>query len=395
MKYTLGLINPGDMLKGIQGGSTGFIKSILPYLNSNRVIIFGISKTNATPWKSSFIYKNVEFVPICSLKYPSRIPMRLKAFLNYMRYRKRILNSGVDALYIQTPECCIPFLYGNTGIPVIYHQHGSGNPVALSRFFYARRFFFQGLFELILMIIYRYSDWIIAIDKLCLAKAIKNGARRKTTLLMNAIDTQEFRPNKTYRIKTRHRFGIKANHNSILFVGRIVKTKGPARLLKCIPFLRKEGIPFQMFFAGDGSYMPYMKNYVTKNKNEDCVNLLGHVPHEDLPYYYNMADVVVLPSDMEGVPMVVLEALACGTPVVASSVGGIPDIIEQGKNGMLVENLSAENLASSIIQTLALKNDRKNIADTVSKFSATRFVFWLNDIIQTVMEKKLSASKSF
>jgi glycosyltransferase involved in cell wall biosynthesis len=310
--------------------------------------------------------------------------MRFKAFLNYMRYRKKILKSGVDILYIQTPECCLPFLNDNTGIPVIYHQHGSGNPVALSRFFYARRFFFQGLFELILIAIYRHANWIIAIDKLCLAKAIKNGARKKTTLLMNAIDTQEFRPNKAYRIQTRHRFEVKPNQYSILFVGRIVKTKGPDRLLKCIPFLKCAGLPFHIFFAGEGSYMHHLKNYVQKNKYSDYVTLLGQVPHEKLAYYYNMADVVALPSDMEGVPMVVLESLACGTPVVASSVGGIPDIITHGHNGILIDHLSTENIAGSIIRALALKKDRNAISDTVSSFSSTRFVNYLNNIIKTV-----------
>ncbi len=384
-KYTLGLINPGDMLKGIRGGSTGFIKSILPYLKAKRVIIFGISKTTSKPWKSSFIDKNVEFIPICQLKYPSRVPMRLKVFINYMRYRKKILNSGVDVLYIQTPECCLPFLFNNRGIPIIYHQHGSGNPVALSRFFYARKFLFQGLFELILMAIYRYSDWIIAIDKLCLAKAIKNGARRKTSLLMNAIDTEKFRPNKIYRSKMRYRFDIKSNQYSILFVGRIAKTKGPARLLECIPLFRKLEIPFQIFLAGEGSYMPYIKNYVKTYNYGDCVNILGLIPHDELPYYYNMADVVVLLSEMEGVPMVVLEALACGTPVVASRVGGIPDIITHGKNGILVEQLTTERIAISIIKALTLNSDRNFISGTMSEFSAVRFVLCLSNIIKTVI----------
>jgi glycosyltransferase involved in cell wall biosynthesis len=394
MRYTIGIINPGDMSKRIQGGSTGFIKSIIPYLKAKKVIIYGISKTNATPWKSTIIQKNVEFVPICKLKHPSRIPMRLKVFLNYLRYRKKILNSGVDVLYIQTPECCLPFLKGNKGIPVIYHQHGSGNPVTLSRFSYARKFFFQRLFEIILRAIYRRSDWIIAIDKLCLKKAIKNGARRKTTLIMNAIDTQAFRPNKNYRIKTRHCFGIKPKQYAILFIGRIVKTKGPDRLLRCIPFLRKAGFPFHIFLVGEGNYLSSIKSYVNKGQYADCVTLLGQIAHEDLPYYYNMADVVVLPSDMEGVPMVILEALACGTPVVASSVGGIPDIITEGKNGILVGRLSTENLAISIIKALALKNDRKVISDTVFKLSATRFVLLLNNIIRTVIDNKHSALKN-
>lgn len=392
-KYTLGIINPSDIFEGIRGGSTGFISSILPYLNQNKVSIFGISKTDTEPWKSYLIHKNVKFIPIRKLKYNTRIPMRLKVFLSYMRYRKNILNSGVNVLYIQTPECCLPFLYGNNDVPVIYHQHGSGNPVAMSKFFYARGFLFRRLFELILRKIYQHSDWVIAIDKFCLSKAIKHGAQGKATLLMNAIDSRKFKPNNNYRIHARHRLGIKPNQYSILFVGRIAKTKGPARLLECIPFLKKSGLRFHIFFAGEGSYMPYVKDYVDKHKFGDCVTFLGNIPHEHLPHYYNMADVLVLPSDMEGVPMVVLEALACGTPVVASNVGGIPDIITNGVNGILVEDLSTKNLTRSITRVLDLKNDRKTISNTVDRFSSEKFVFSLNKIIEGVLDHSSKRSQ--
>ena len=83
-RYTLGIINPSDLLKGIRGGSTGFISSILPYLNAQKVIIFGVSRNDAAPWKPSYIHENVEFVPICKMKHPSKIPMRFKALLNYI-----------------------------------------------------------------------------------------------------------------------------------------------------------------------------------------------------------------------------------------------------------------------------------------------------------------------
>ena len=92
------------------------------------------------------------------------------------------------------------------------------------------------------------------------------------------------------------------------------------------------------------------------------VTFLGHVPHEELSYFYNMADVLVLPSDTEGVPMVILEALACGTPVVASNVGGIPDIIVDGINGIVLDDLSPEKLTSAIIDILSKKLEREEIS---------------------------------
>ena len=140
----LGIINPSDLSKGnVTGGSTGFVRNILPYLNVKRVVIFGIGLKNTVPWKTYHLSANVDFVPICNLRFPSKIPMRLKVLLYYIRHRKQILNSGVDVLYVQMPECCLPFLNNRKTIPVIYQKHGSANPVAKSKFFFGRNILFR------------------------------------------------------------------------------------------------------------------------------------------------------------------------------------------------------------------------------------------------------------
>ena len=99
-----------------------------------------------------------------------------------------------------------------------------------------------------------------------------------------------------------------------------------------------------------------MQKTLLKNNFSDNITFLGHVSHEDLPSYYNMADILTLPSDMEGIPMVILESLACGTPVVSSNVGGIPDIIANGINGIVLDDLSPDQLASAIIETATKAN---------------------------------------
>ena len=123
------------------------------------------------------------------------------------------------------PECCLLFIFFKK-VPVIYHQHGSANPVALSKFNYARTNFFQNVFELILKLIYRNADWIIAIDRFCYTQAINNGAEKTTTLLRNAIDNNRYKPNDSLRQIGRQKHGIVQSQYVILFVGRIEKTKG-------------------------------------------------------------------------------------------------------------------------------------------------------------------------
>ena len=198
----IGIINPSDILKGVRGGSTGFISSILPHLKSHPIKIFGIGLNGSDVWTSHYLAPNIDFIPICDIKYPSKTPLRFTTMFYYWKNRRRILNSGIDILYIHSPECCLPFLYKNEKTPVIYHQHGSANPVSLSKYSFGRSRIFKKIFDVISEIIYKRADWIIAIDPICLKQAINSGAIKKTSLLKNAIDIDIFKYDLTERIQT-------------------------------------------------------------------------------------------------------------------------------------------------------------------------------------------------
>lgn len=388
-EITLGIVNPSDFSKkAVSGGSSGFLNNILPYLNAQRAIIFGIGLNDTIPWKTYYLEPNVEFVPICNLRSSSKIPMRLKVLICYIRHRKRILNSGVEILYVHMPECCLPFLNNSKGIPVIYHKHGSANPVAKSKFAYGRSIVFRKFYDVVLQLIYKKAHWIIAIDRLTFQKSIEAGAKNRTSLLMNAVDMEKFVPDGILRSNARKRFGLKDHDHAIFFVGRIEKTKGPERLLDCIPFLKKSRHSFHIFFAGEGTYKPYLEKRVMAEDYDASVTFLGHVPHEELSYFYNMADVLVLPSETEGAPMVILEALACGTPVVASNVGGIPDLVVDDINGIVIDDLSPKKLTPAIIDILFKKIGREKISRSVEPFSVINFVESFDGIISNVLKQK-------
>ena len=76
--YRLGVICPSDFVYGVSGGAAGFISNIMSNFSAEKVIIFGISLSHITPWECITINEKVKFIPICKLKYPSKIPMRLK-----------------------------------------------------------------------------------------------------------------------------------------------------------------------------------------------------------------------------------------------------------------------------------------------------------------------------
>jgi len=104
-----------------------------------------------------------------------------------------------------------------------------------------------------------------------------------------------------------------------------------------------------------------LKNLVLSQGLEDSVFFVGSVPNDQLPTWYNAADLFFLGSSREGWPNVVCEALACGTPVVATPVHGIPEILTSEDLGMMVER-TPDAFAEGIVNAFAKKWDRQHIA---------------------------------
>jgi glycosyltransferase involved in cell wall biosynthesis len=97
-----------------------------------------------------------------------------------------------------------------------------------------------------------------------------------------------------------------------------------------------------------------------------------------------MADAFLLPSKYEGVPMVILEALACGTPVIATKVGGIPDLIKPGVNGLLLESGDARAIAEAVSTLMSSVPAREEVCDTVAQLSSKRVAHDLVRLFESV-----------
>lgn len=135
---------------------------------------------------------------------------------------------------------------------------------------------------------------------------------------------------------------------TILFVGRLSEVKGVEHLLKALNGLSKSGKKFNAIIAGDGPLRQSLEQYVRTNKLSSNVKFIGWISQDNLNEYYNLADVFVGPSLSEAQGLVFVEALAAGTPVVATKVGGIVDIVHDGENGLLVSPASADELETAL-----------------------------------------------
>lgn len=149
-------------------------------------------------------------------------------------------------------------------------------------------------------------------------------ANEKVHVVRRGVDALYFHSGN--QVDARNRVNIPINRKIGLWVGRLVDVKGVDTLINAMQCLQHTFPEFHLYLIGDGP----LKNKLVKQAIScsvlDRIHFVGKVPHEELGDWFRAADVTVLPSLSEGVPNTLLESLACGTPFVASNVGGIPEI---------------------------------------------------------------------
>ena len=145
--------------------------------------------------------------------------------------------------------------------------------------------------------------------------------------------------------------------NVVGYVGRLVEEKGVKKLLQAIELMNKYG-KITFLLGGEGPLFEEIKKFRPSNQCE--IVKTGWIPEKNLPNILNELKLLVLPTQhAEGLPTIILEAMACGTPVLATPVGGIPDVIKDEETGFIMENNSPECIAKNIIRALNHPNLEK------------------------------------
>lgn len=176
------------------------------------------------------------------------------------------------------------------------------------------------------------------------------------------VDLELFKPIEQFEARSHLDFDARP---IILFVGRIEPLKGVDLLCKTVAMMKDLGSPRVVVIGGEAerTEMDRLYDLVQDLDVGSQVEFVGPVPHRELPLYYNAADVVAIPSYYESFGLVAVEALACGTPVIASRVGGLSDIVQSGQVGYLVSCRRPESFAERLEIVVGNKHLRDSFKD--------------------------------
>ncbi len=191
------------------------------------------------------------------------------------------------------------------------------------------------------------SKAIVANSKGLIARMQEIGIQEnKFHFILNGVDRDIFKVlDKEEALK---KCKIKNDRRHILFVGNLVEVKGVRYLIDALREIKDA----QLNIIGDGTLLNQLKTQAQQLGVAERINFVGRINHCELAQWFNACDVFCLPSLNEGCPNVVLEALACQTPVVASNVGAIPDLIDSNDKGLLVNSKDADGLAKALKEVL-------------------------------------------
>jgi glycosyltransferase involved in cell wall biosynthesis len=141
--------------------------------------------------------------------------------------------------------------------------------------------------------------------------------------------------------------------------------KGHDLVIEALPSLPE----VRLLIVGDGPFRPELEALAGSLGVSDRVRFLGRRPHEELPELYEAADALVLASMREGWPNVLLESMACGTPVIASGVGGIPEVVAAPEAGRILPERTSAAIAATVKSLFAAPPDRAATRAYAEKFS--------------------------
>lgn len=228
----------------------------------------------------------------------------------------------------------------------------------------------------------RFTNKIIAVSQDIKNNLMRHGIREsKIVFIQNSVDTKmDSVCARLQRDQARSALNLKEDDFVIGYVGRLSEEKGIRFLIQAMSVPVDSMLQMHLLVVGDGPQKIELENLVKSKGLAERVVFMGFQSNPE--QWLSAMDVFVLPSLTEGTPMALLEAMSCGLPIIASAVGGIPDVIESGQNGLLIASGQPTEITNAIVTLSTSKGLRNNLGFEAQKTvrDAYNVCAWINKI---------------
>lgn len=339
------------------GGHLSFARNMLAAFGHELALV-GCATDETTPvgcWTRKEIQGvQYDFFAVRRQKKSSRrplIPARLSGFFHLLRYRKQVLGRPYDMIFMQTPE--VLFALPRKVYPkCCLRMPGLENPLRISRYKSARNL--APLFEALLRNRIKDLPCILATaGSLEVADFIRKNRLSTEAVVPFPTRYDERIFHVSDRDLCRRKLGVSDSDKLIVTVGRLAENKGWRLMLEAFAKFHKQAPDSLFFYIGDGEDLEKIKSAIGSLGITECVRLLGRRIPPEIAEHLNAADLFIMGSYVEGWSTTLVEACACGCPIVTTSFSSAADMVENGKNGFIVAH-DPEVFAEKIKEALAM-----------------------------------------
>jgi glycosyltransferase involved in cell wall biosynthesis len=207
--------------------------------------------------------------------------------------------------------------------------------------------------------------------------------KREIRVVYNGCDTGIFFADEYRGLQIRQTLRISTNDKVLIFVGSLSKNKGVYELIASFEELFSMYDDIHLLMVGEGPEHDNLSELIAAKGMTDRAHLVGKRSPAEIPEYLSASDFFVLPTYYEGLPNAVLEAMACGLPVIATCVGGIPEAVKDGRNGILIKRFDRASLTGAV-KCLYEDKDLAKLMGSSSRMDIERSFSWKRNSEQLI-----------
>jgi glycosyltransferase involved in cell wall biosynthesis len=363
----IGLLHAGDPLGFVPSGIDAFVRGLLRWAPPElEYVWFGASSDLAArplghPLRLQGLHREGQFVPLVPVEASGRrtaIPLTIRYLLALRRHRRDTSMEACDILDFHRPEPMLLFARDSRPKNLTLHQDMAVIRQKHSDILWRHA---PGVYEMLEKRLIRQADHVYCVRETAVKRyqATWPEQASKFSFISTWVDTEVFKPYATEaertagRAKLRSEMELPSDALLLTFVGRLDRQKNPLLLLEAFAEIRSRLPCAHLTFVGDGLLRSSMERWIQERSLANAVTLTGALPPKRIAEIHRAADLFVLSSAYEGMPIALLEALACGLPATCTDVGEICRVLHDGENGTLCMTQSASDMAKAAIEAVA------------------------------------------